>query len=217
MWLGHHVHETTRGGDQDITTLLELLTLDASGTTAVDDTRTKHCSIAQLPGHVEDLSCKLTSWRDNKDQWLGSDKFLGATSNARTRSSQLLVLSHQARQNGEQVGRSLARASLGDCNDIMSSEDGGKAVRLDWGGPLESAQEDVLEHDWVQASLLELFGVRQLVNAIRREVDVTVMRTYSKNRADVSLLVALDRDVVLVSSHVVTLAHMPSVAKELQL
>jgi hypothetical protein len=69
----------------------------------------------------------------------------------------------------------------------------------------------------MQASLLELFGMRQLVNAMSREVALSAERTYRKNRADVNLLVALERDVVFVPRHIVTLAHMPSVTEELQL
>jgi hypothetical protein len=49
------VNESTRGSDENITALGELIGLIPQRTTSVDHTRTEHSSIAELPSLVEDL------------------------------------------------------------------------------------------------------------------------------------------------------------------
>ena len=55
-----------------------------------------------------------------------------------------------AKDKGEQTGLSTG-------NDIVSLEDGRQTVGLDRGRRRVKAELDVLEHDWVETSLVELW------------------------------------------------------------
>lgn len=65
MRLTHEVDNTTGRSDKDVTTPLELFTLEAGGCAAVNDTGTHHGAIAEASSIIEDLGCKLSSWAHN--------------------------------------------------------------------------------------------------------------------------------------------------------
>jgi hypothetical protein len=109
----NEVHETTRGANDNITTLLELLDLLADRATSIDDARAKHRAVTKAPSLVKDLGRKLTARADNENEGLGSnarsDAFL-IGDRIGTRSSELLGLTHELRNDGHQECSSLAGA-----------------------------------------------------------------------------------------------------------
>jgi hypothetical protein len=65
MWPADEIDETTRGTDQDITTLTKLGNLFAQRTTTIHNARTKHGTVAESTGFIEDLSGKFSAGADD--------------------------------------------------------------------------------------------------------------------------------------------------------
>lgn len=113
VWLLHKVKQPSRSSDEDIATLLKLLSLVTSGSTTVSDTRTQHRAIAQTTGFVEDLCGQLASRGNDEHQRLRTNRVRGRVefgSQIRTRCSKLLCLTHQLREHGNKESRSFARS-----------------------------------------------------------------------------------------------------------
>ena len=102
------INEAARRGHQDVTALGELDDLLAYGTATVDNAGTKHGTVAELAGLVEDLNSELAGRSDNDNKRLSANarRDLGMG----TRSSELLGLSHELVENGDQVSGRLARS-----------------------------------------------------------------------------------------------------------
>lgn len=99
--LTHEVDNATRGADQNITALFELLTLKAGRCTTIDDARTKHRAVAETAGLVKDLGGQLTGRADNQNKRLTTNALTrGQVQRAWARSTELLSLAHQLRKNG---------------------------------------------------------------------------------------------------------------------
>lgn len=109
----HKVNQSARGRNQDIATKSQLVHLVADGTATVDHAWTKHASVAKLAGFHENLNGQLAGGNDDTNQRLGAGDRVEARSVGNwvgARSRQLLRLSHELVQNGDQVRRGLARA-----------------------------------------------------------------------------------------------------------
>jgi hypothetical protein len=63
--LAHEVHQATRGGDENITTHLELLALVLGRSTTVYNARTQHGAVAQTTSLIKDLTSKLAGRADD--------------------------------------------------------------------------------------------------------------------------------------------------------
>ena len=156
MRLVQEVLEATRSRDEDITALHHLFALILDGTTTIGHTRAKHGAVGQAASMIEDLSCQLTSRRQNEDQRLGTNRVELAVAETRTRSSKLLVLTHELRQHGDEISSSLSGAGLGHSHNIAVLENGRKEIALDRGRIRVAAKVDVLQHDRVKTGVLEL-------------------------------------------------------------
>lgn len=99
------VLEAARSPDKNITTLLKLHSLRTNISTAVDDAWTQERAVAELAGLKEDLSSKLSGWRDDKHQRFGpeAEGTLGAWN------GQLLRLPHQLGNDRDEKGSRLSR------------------------------------------------------------------------------------------------------------
>lgn len=108
----HHVDQTARRGDENITALLQLINLVAHRSASIDDARSEHGTVAKLSGLVEDLNCEFSSRNHDDDQGLcpyGRDNACIKLERIRTRSSQLLGLAHQMVEDGDKIRSGLAR------------------------------------------------------------------------------------------------------------
>lgn len=92
----HEVLQSTRGSHQNITTFTDVVHLLTSGRATVDNAWTKHCAIAQTTSFIEDLNCKLTGWRNDKDQRLTTDTLITSRYTRRgTRGPEFFGLTHE--------------------------------------------------------------------------------------------------------------------------
>lgn len=111
MRLTHEVDNTTWSANEDVTPLLELLTLEAGRCAAVNNTGTQHRPITEAPSIIEDLSSQLTSWTHNENQWLSSNCIrlgIEVFSHIGARGSQLLCFTHQLGQNWDEESAGFA-------------------------------------------------------------------------------------------------------------
>lgn len=155
-----HVHETARSTDEDVTTLAELLKVVLDSDTAVAADGAKLGTISKTTGLVEDLQSQLAGWADDDHKRLSTNFVLFGVvvrvASVHARSANLVYLTHQLGNDWDKEGGRLARSSLSDSNDILSSEDGGNGVALNGGGLIVLTLLDVVENNGVQAALLEL-------------------------------------------------------------
>jgi uncharacterized protein YoxC len=92
----HEINQPTRGSNEEITALLEQWNLLTKRATTIDDTRTKHGTVAKASGLVEDLSSKLSVGADDENQRLSTISLtLPHESRVATDSSKLLSLAHE--------------------------------------------------------------------------------------------------------------------------
>lgn len=113
MSLLHEIEQTARSGNQNVTSLLKLLTLEASRSTAISNTRAQHGPVAQTTGFIKDLSGQFTSGADNQNQRLCSNgmfPWVESFREVRSRSSQLPRLAHQLGKNWNEESPRLSRA-----------------------------------------------------------------------------------------------------------
>lgn len=111
----HKVQQPSWSSDEDITTLLKLLSLVTSGSTTVSDTRTQHGAITQTTGFVEDLCGQLASRGHDEHQRFRTNRVRGRVesgSQIRTRCSKLLCFTHQLREHGDKKSRSFTRSCV---------------------------------------------------------------------------------------------------------
>lgn len=217
----HEVLETPRRGNQNIAALAEFHDLLRDGSTAIHHTRAKHGAIAESSSFVEDLSGKLTGRSNDQDEWLRADtvSLRVEPSSIGTRSREALGLAHELRQHWDQEGRGLAgpyitpvcqrlesgRArrhrkqqseptSLSTGDDVATRQNSRDAVCLDGRGVCVSAKLDVVHHDWVQASLRELYHTSSLIQPhVCRKLPTLLMGvTFSSESMVTGILVILE-------------------------
>ena len=106
------VNETTGRGDQNVATLGELANLLCDRTATICNAGAQHGAVAELASLIEDLDRQLTCRADDNDKRLGADLCLEVLDRGRVRTSrgELLCLTHELVQNGNQIGGSLARS-----------------------------------------------------------------------------------------------------------
>lgn len=109
---GHDVLQATGSPNEDITSETEIGKLVSTRTTTVEKARTQHATVAQATTFIEDLDSELASWADNEHQWLSLHRVGDRVVPSRVRSGscELLDLTHQLRQDRDEVGASLAGA-----------------------------------------------------------------------------------------------------------
>jgi hypothetical protein len=73
IWLLHKLAQTSGSGDEDITSSSQFIALICFAMATVDDTRQKFATVAEFQCLLVYLNNKLTSWRDNEHQRLGTD------------------------------------------------------------------------------------------------------------------------------------------------
>jgi hypothetical protein len=148
----------------------------SDGTTAIRNARAKHSTIAKLACLVEDLHRELACWADYDNKGLSADLCLEILHKGRVRprSSELLRLTHELVEDGDQIRSCLAGSctlvremkekvdvdvfltSLSNSNHIVPQGDGREAVLLDRGGDLVAAKLYVAQHDRMQTRVGEL-------------------------------------------------------------
>jgi hypothetical protein len=120
--LAHDIDESTRSGNEDVATLVELSNLFTDRATAICDAGTKHGPIAQTTSLIEDLAAELASRSNNKNQRLSTDAVtvrVEAVGKVGTRSSKLLGLPHELGEDRDQECCSLA----GTCDCVREGVD----------------------------------------------------------------------------------------------
>ena len=73
MGLVHEVAESTRGSDEDVTALPQVVDILTQWPATIRNARTKHGSVAHAASLIEDLHGKLASRNYDDDERLGLD------------------------------------------------------------------------------------------------------------------------------------------------
>lgn len=153
------VLEAAWSADNDVAALGELLDLLAQWATTVGDTWAEHGAVTQSAALIENLNAQLASRADDQHQRLSANAVGGGIISARIRSlgSELLGLTHQHRDNWDEVCGCLAGTGLGGGHNITACEDHGNCGALDGSGHSVTHQVKCLHDNWVDAGIFELW------------------------------------------------------------
>jgi hypothetical protein len=154
----NQIDQTTRGGNEEIATTLDLAKLRADVCTTVHDTGADPRAVSELAGLLEDLRDQLTS--GSKDEGGGVSLALAAVAELTTtttldRGGRRTVL-EGLRKDGEKETTSLSGTSLGTGHKITAVHDDGNGVLLNGGRNDVAGQLNVGDQVVVQRRVSKL-------------------------------------------------------------
>lgn len=150
----NQVDETTRGGNEEIATTLDLAKLGADIGTTVDDTWANPRSVGELAGLLVNLGNQLTG--RSKDQRCWVSLALASKVATCTCWGWRWTVDESLGQNWEQETTSLSGTSLGTSHQIATTHDNWDGVLLNWGWDLVMSEVNVAEEMVVQRRVGEL-------------------------------------------------------------